>query len=139
MRTISDSPFYRVSVKALIFDNEQRLLVFQDNQGTWEMPGGGLEHGETLEQGITRELDEEMRITPATIGAVQFVYTAVHDTGYHKLCLALPVTLKTTRFVPSADDLVAAKYVSREEFERLPFQSNEIAVVQYADQIWSQS
>lgn len=131
-----DSPFYRVSVKALIFDHAGRLLVFQDKESAWEMPGGGWEHGETLEACITRELYEEMRIVPATVGPVSFIYTGEHEDGYQKLCIAVPVSTETTDFVPTDDDLVAAKHVTREEFLELPFGPNEVAVLQCVEQIW---
>ena len=54
------SPFYRVSVKALVFDADDRLLVVQEPAAHWELPGGGWEHGETLEQCLARELHEEL-------------------------------------------------------------------------------
>jgi 8-oxo-dGTP diphosphatase len=137
MPTNPDSPFYRVSVKAVIFDADRKLLVFQDKDGEYEMPGGGWEHGETLEECITRELYEEMRVAPAEIGPVSFVYTAQHDKGYQKLCVIVPVTLKSHEFVPTEDDLVSARFITREEFMKLPFQSNEAAVRNQVDQIWS--
>lgn len=124
-------------MKALIFDDQNRLLVFRDSDGTYEMPGGGLEHGESLEQGITRELYEEMRITPASIGKVQCVYSGAHDHGYHKLCIAVPVTIQPGDFIPSDDDIVAAEYVTSEQFKSLPFGFNEKAVLQQADAIWA--
>jgi ADP-ribose pyrophosphatase YjhB (NUDIX family) len=62
--TVSDatppSPFYRVSVKALVFDRDGRLLVVQEPDGLWEVPGGGWEHGESFEECLARELAEEI-------------------------------------------------------------------------------
>jgi 8-oxo-dGTP diphosphatase len=137
MPEVTDSTYYRVSVKALIFDDQQRLLVFQDKDGEYEMPGGGLEHDESLVECITRELYEEMRIVPATIGDVRFVYAGKSKTGIYKLRIAVDVTLQHHNFVPSDDDLTAARFVARDEFLKLPFQGSEQAVVAYADQIWA--
>jgi 8-oxo-dGTP pyrophosphatase MutT (NUDIX family) len=136
MPDITDSPFYRVSVKALIFDDQNRLLVFQDSAGEFEMPGGGWEHDETLAECIARELYEEMRVKPQHIGDVRFVYTGPHDNGYHKCVIVVPVTLIAHDFQPTDDDLVAAKFITKEEFSELPFQFNEKAVKAYADKIW---
>ncbi len=52
--------FYRVSVKALIKDNQGRVLVLKENQDTWSLPGGGLDHGEDPVMGVQRELTEEL-------------------------------------------------------------------------------
>lgn len=136
MPDITDSTFYRVSVKALIFDDTQRLLVFQDTAGEFEMPGGGWEHGETLNECITRELNEEMRVVPDQIGKVQFVYTGPHDSGYQKCFIVVPVTITSYDLRASGDDLAAAQFVNREEFRELPFQFNEKAALNYIDQIW---
>ena len=38
--------FYRVSVKALIKNEQDQVLVIKENQDTWSLPGGGLDHGE---------------------------------------------------------------------------------------------
>lgn len=132
----SESPFYRVSVKALILDDQQRLLVFQDKDGQWELPGGGWEHGESLEACVVRELQEEMRIVPLSIGPVSFIYAGVSDRGYHKLRIAVPVTTETTEFVPSADNLVAARYVNSRELRALAFAPSEAPVLEYIDKIW---
>ena len=54
------SPFYRVSLKAIVLDHQERLLLGQADNGNWEVPGGGWEHPETLERGLRRELLEEL-------------------------------------------------------------------------------
>jgi 8-oxo-dGTP diphosphatase len=66
-------------VAALIRDNG-KLLVCQRKRGTsfammWEFPGGKVRPGETLEQALVRELEEELG-TRATIGSE--VYRAQH-------------------------------------------------------------
>lgn len=55
-----DSPRHSVSVAAVITDDHGRALVIQraDN-GHWEPPGGVLELGETIEDGLRREVREE--------------------------------------------------------------------------------
>jgi len=82
-----DNTFYRVSVKAIILDSNQRLLVFKDKAGDWEVPGGGWEHGETLQGCLIRELQEEVQAKLSEIGQVSFVYAGRHENGHFKLCL----------------------------------------------------
>jgi ADP-ribose pyrophosphatase YjhB (NUDIX family) len=55
-----NSPRHSVSVAAVIADDHGRALLIQrcDN-GKWEPPGGVLELGESIEDGLRREAREE--------------------------------------------------------------------------------
>lgn len=55
--------FYRVSVKALIKNDKGEVLVVKEHQDKWELPGGGLDQGESIHDCIQRELKEELNIT----------------------------------------------------------------------------
>lgn len=59
--------FYRVSVKALITNKKGEILVVKENQDTWSLPGGGLDHGEDPQAGVLRELKEELGVKNAHI------------------------------------------------------------------------
>lgn len=54
--------FYRVSVKALIRNDLGEVLVLKENQDTYSLPGGGLDHGEDPIAGLHREVGEELGI-----------------------------------------------------------------------------
>ncbi|MFP3921716.1 MAG: NUDIX domain-containing protein [Dichotomicrobium sp.] len=57
----------RVSVRALVLDGDDVVAVERlSAQGKLHMPGGGVEHGETMLDALRRELREELCITPAT-------------------------------------------------------------------------
>jgi len=131
------STYYRVSVKALIFDDENRLLVFQDESGGWELPGGGLEHNESAEECLRREINEEVGGTVVSINrAPRLLYVDHEPPGYYKLSIAYVVTLDGGEIKPVGDDLVAAKYVGRAEFLQLPFQQSEKAILGQVAKIW---
>lgn len=42
----------------------KRSLKCRDEQGRWDVGGGALEHGETFEEAVNRELSEEYGTTP---------------------------------------------------------------------------
>ena len=55
--------FYRVSIKALIKNDRGEVLVVKEHQDKWELPGGGLDQGETIHDCLKRELKEELNVT----------------------------------------------------------------------------
>jgi mutator protein MutT len=69
-----------ITVVAALIHDEGKLLVCQRKHGTsfammWEFPGGKVKPGETLEQALVRELEEELG-AKATIGSE--VYRVQH-------------------------------------------------------------
>ena len=54
----------RPSVSAVIFDRRRRLLLQQRSDGgQWGLPGGSLEIGESVTEGVIREVREETGLT----------------------------------------------------------------------------
>ena len=55
------STFYRISLKAVIRDDQGRVLVNRERgHGNWSLPGGGWDHGESVVECLKRELNEEV-------------------------------------------------------------------------------
>lgn len=52
--------FYRVSVKALIRDGDKILFGYEEDKKYYTMPGGGLDWGESPQDALKREIEEEM-------------------------------------------------------------------------------
>ncbi len=62
MGTVPES-FYRVSIKALILDESRtKFLIIQEDNGKWDIPGGGLKFGASPQEDLPREIDEEMGV-----------------------------------------------------------------------------
>ncbi len=58
-RGVYDDAFYRVTAKAVIRHKDTVLAVW-DEDGFWNLPGGGIDHGETVREALARELQEEL-------------------------------------------------------------------------------
>ncbi len=54
-----DASGFRIGVYALIFNGESILLAHRRDIDWWNLPGGGMEAGETVDEAIIREVREE--------------------------------------------------------------------------------
>src|SRR5712692_10690857 len=54
------SPIFRIGVFALIFNEEKQILLgHRRDIDWWNLPGGGMETGETVDEALCREVREE--------------------------------------------------------------------------------
>lgn len=128
------SPFYRVAVKGLIFDDSQRLLMCQTKHGKWEVPGGGWEFDETIEAAFTREIQEELGVVATLHGPIQFVYRSQSVQGSHVLRLVFRATIESTAFTPG--DVAGARFVTAAELRSLTLVAADRAFVEHISAIW---
>ena len=64
---------YRLSIKGIIFNNAGEILfVKESGRDWWDLPGGGMDHGEDIKTAIAREMKEEVNLTG------DFSYKIVH-------------------------------------------------------------
>ena len=56
---MNDETYYRISVKGLVIDGAGRFLLTREDNGRWELLGGGLNHNEDPIIGLKREINEE--------------------------------------------------------------------------------
>lgn len=55
---------FRLSIKALIQnENGEVLVVKETGRDWWDLPGGGMDHEESIKDAITRELKEEVNLS----------------------------------------------------------------------------
>ena len=73
-----------VGVGAVIVDGDRVLLVRRGQEplkGEWSLPGGVLELGETLEQGVRREVLEETGLRVEVVSVVEVLDRIVTQPG----------------------------------------------------------
>lgn len=123
-----------VGVGGVVIQGESVLLIRRGREplkGEWSIPGGMLELGESLEEGVKREVLEEtgMKVRPLEVltvfdriqkngGRVQYHYVIVDY-----LCRATGGRLK------SASDVLDARWVKREELARYKITPKATAVI----------
>jgi 8-oxo-dGTP diphosphatase len=54
---------YRVSIKCLVRNQKGEVLVVKEKgRSWWDLPGGGMDHGESIKTAIAREMKEEVNL-----------------------------------------------------------------------------
>ena len=108
--------FYRVSIKALILDETgKKFATILEHRGWWELPGGGLNWGESPEACLKRELQEEMGLTVIKIAPSPSYYLIGKNMkDKWTLNLVFEVKVKDLKFTPS-EECFELKFISPEE------------------------
>lgn len=148
---------HRTIVSALLFSKDGKLLMgLKDSTkggvypDAWHIPGGGVEEGETLEQALEREVQEEIglsfdgcTVVPLTVKRNGVSEKTLKETGEQVLChmefnyfeVHLPVNADEI-VLTLTDDLVEANWFSKDELlsvEQIPGGREFFAKMGYLD------
>lgn len=81
-------------VHAFCFCGDELVIVYSDMKGYWTPPGGGVEHGETVEEAVIREVLEEtnMRVLKQKIiGSLEIFEPEKIVLHARSVCIVEPV------------------------------------------------
>lgn len=128
--------FYRVSIKLVIKNSEDKLLVVMDKTtNDWEVPGGGLDHGETIKQTAEREIQEELGVKLVKFNDAPIVVTVgLHPNNYMTLMQYYWGELSNYDFM--LEEKFESKFVDKEEFLSLKMMGDESPIQKHANLIW---
>src|SRR5438477_11652503 len=139
-RESTDRPF--IGVGAIIVKNGRVLLVKRGHEpltGEWSIPGGILELGETVRQGVAREALEETGLTVEPLELLGVFDRVVRDlderTLYHYVLIDF-LCQRVSGELCAAGDADEARWFSAEELANLPFATATAEVIQSA---WSKA
>lgn len=112
--------FYRISAKALILDESRtKFLVTQEADGRWELPGGGIDHGEDPHATIIRETKEEMGLEVVSVERNPSYFTTFCNvTGFWMANILYKTKVTDLNFTPS-DECIALRFVTSLEAKEL--------------------
>ena len=117
---------YIIVVSCWIVNNDGKILLTQreknrHNGGMWEPTTGLIISGETSKQGILRELNEEIGITlkPDEINLIKEIVEERERVSFFRDIYFIKKDIKISDLKFLDGSVIAAKYVSLEEFENM--------------------
>lgn len=141
-RRYPDAPL--VGVAAAVFDDAGRVLLVQRGRppraGSWGLPGGLLEVGETLVAGVQREVREECGVEIA-VGAVAGVFEPItHDevgrVEYHYVVVDFWARWGSGE-AQAQDDAAAVAWVALDALDAYDLLPESRRVVEQAHRLWA--
>lgn len=113
-----DDCLYRVATKAFVMDGDKVLLVKEIPEMWWGIPGGGVDHGETVEACLVRELTEELGVTADALSTdFKLVYYTIGTivNGIPRMNLFYKVSMPASSLKPT-DEIAEFGWFTHEEF-----------------------
>ncbi len=138
MQDFSNIPdcFYRVSVKALVTDEQGRFLLQKEERGVWDLPGGGLDHGESPVEALKREVQEEVGLEVLNMEERPSYFVTAHgkrfDVWFSNIIYKTKLS-DISKFTPS-DECREMRYFTPQEVLDAPEGEMIVNVVNFAKQ-----
>lgn len=122
---IGDSLLLIPSVAVVVHNHNGELLLQKKHDGTWSLPAGAIEPGESSEEAVRRELSEETGLEAVSVTLLnsfsgkEFRYT--YPNGHKVEYLVLLYHCKNTKRVSTqlCDETAELHYFSFENFPGL--------------------
>ncbi|MGH9455395.1 MAG: NUDIX hydrolase [Terriglobia bacterium] len=132
-REFPDCPI--VGVGGVVIHDGTVLLIRRGTEplkGEWSLPGGMLELGERLEDGVRRELSEETGLNVEPVEVVEVFDRIVSESDrvrYHYVIVDYLCVLKDGTLRPSSD-VLDARWVRRENLEQYHLTEKATSVIE---------
>ena len=127
-----------VGVVAILL-NRNRILMAQRGKeplkGWWSLPGGALETGESLADGVRREVLEETGLEIRPLGVLEIFERIMRDSNgeaeYHYVLIDYVCRIMGGTLC-AGDDVCRVEWVRRSELDKLQITEGTLAVIEKA-------
>lgn len=113
-----DDCLYRVAARVLVMQGDKVLLVKESDDDWWALPGGGVDHGESIESALKREIEEELGVPATEISSdFRIVYYTIGNVvnGVPRMNLYFKVSMAEAA-LQSTNNVSEWKWFTKAEF-----------------------
>ena len=108
--------FYRISIKALILDEDGRFLLCREDNGKWDFPGGGYEFDDKNPwEAIAREIKEEMWLEVTSVADVPSYFVTAHKKERFYLANVFYITTVQDLNITPSEECQEVQFFDAEE------------------------
>ena len=127
-----------IGVGAIILKRDRILMAQRGKEplkGSWSLPGGALETGESLADGVRREVREETSLDIRPIGVLEIFERIMRDASgapeYHYVLIDYMCRIIGGTLAPG-DDVCAVEWVRCRDLPKLQITEGTLAVIEKA-------
>jgi ADP-ribose pyrophosphatase YjhB (NUDIX family) len=127
-----------IGVGAIILKRDRILMAQRGKEplkGSWSLPGGALETGESLADGVRREVREETSLDIRPIGVLEIFERIMRDASgapeYHYVLIDYMCRIVGGTLAPG-DDVCAVEWVRCRDLPKLQITEGTLAVIEKA-------
>ena len=107
--------------------NDDKILALHDERSPYfYLPGGRVQMGETVEQAVIREIEEELRITPEIVRPLwlnqAFFNEDVEKKEFHEICVYFLLDVSKTVLLEKGEKFTLHEGQHTHDFEWLRFE-----------------
>ncbi len=123
-------------VAAIIKDNDKILATKRGHGefiGGWEFPGGKIEKGETKEEALKREIQEELSLD---IAINNYIYTVEYDyKTFHLTMDCFICSIKSGEL--TLNEHSDCKWLTKDELDKVDWLPADVDLIQFLKKNWS--
>ena len=127
-----------IGVGAILLQRDRIVMAQRGKEplkGSWSLPGGALETGESLADGVRREVREETGLDIRPLGVLEIFERIMRDASgapeYHYVLIDYMCRIVGGTLAPG-DDVCAVEWVRRRDLPKLQITEGTLAVIEKA-------